>query len=358
MSFSKHEPSRVLIADDSELMRTMLADIIGTSPEFRVVGQARTGYEVIRLVHETDPDIITLDLAMPDLGGLDTLAYIMSEAPRPVVVVSAHVAGTTQPALQALECGALELVAKPAGDNPIELDILEERVLTALRAAREARLAALGWRPLAPELPHKPRMPSPHSAACAVAIAASTGGPRALTDIIPRFPADLPAAILIVQHMPPAFTKPFADRLATLSALPVLEAREGDPLRAGCVYIARGGVHMSLERTAHGVALAVEDTPPLWGVRPAADVLFAAVAKHFGPASAGIVLTGMGRDGADGLRAIHDVGGWTAVQDPASSVVHGMPKAAAPYADDELPLHRVPDATVMKIRALAKRRQR
>jgi two-component system chemotaxis response regulator CheB len=358
MSLSDHRPTRVLVADDSDFMRMLLSTIIRGSPEFEVAAEARNGYEVIRQVHEANPDIITLDLTMPDLGGLDALAYIMSEAPRPVVVISAHVAGTTQPALQALECGAVEVVAKPAGDTGQDITVLHDRVLAALRAARQVQLNNLGWRPLAQERPPDERVAPQDSAFCAVAIAASTGGPRALTDIIPRLPADLPAAVLIVQHMPAAFTKPFADRLASLSAVSVVEASEGELLRAGCVYIARGGVHMSLERTTDGVVVALEDTPPLWGLRPAADVLFPAVARLFGPASAGIVLTGMGRDGADGLRAVRDVGGWTAVQDAASSVVHGMPKVAAQYADDELPLHRVSEATVMKIAALARRRLR
>ena len=291
-----------------------------------------------------------------DLGGLDALAYIMSEAPRPVVVISAHVAGSTQPALQALEVGAVDVVAKPAGDSGQDITLLQERVLAALRAAREAQVANLKWRPLAPERGRDGHPLTSEAAHCAVAFAASTGGPRALTDIIPRLPADLPAAVLIVQHMPAAFTKPFADRLGRLSALNVVEASEGDLLRSGCVYVARGGVHMSLERTGEGVVIALEDTPPLWGLRPAADVLFGAVARLFGPASAGVVLTGMGRDGTDGLRAIREVGGWTAVQDAASSVVHGMPKAAAQFADDELPLQLVPESAVMKVAALARRR--
>ena len=356
MSSSDRAPARVLIADDSDFMRMLLRTIILGSDDFEVAAEARNGYEVIRQVHEANPDIITLDLTMPDLGGLDALAYIMSEAPRPVVVISAHVAGSTQPALQALEVGAVDVVAKPAGDSGQDLTLLQERVLAALRAAREAQVANLKWRPLAPERGRDGHPLTSEAAHCAVAFAASTGGPRALTDIIPRLPGDLPAAVLIVQHMPAAFTKPFADRLGRLSALNVVEASEGDLLRSGCVYVARGGVHMSLERTGEGVVIALEDTPPLWGLRPAADVLFGAVARLFGPASAGVVLTGMGRDGADGLRAIRDVGGWTAVQDAASSVVHGMPKAAAQFADDELPLQLVPESAVMKVAALARRR--
>lgn len=358
MLFSELRPARVLIADDSALMRSVLADIIAASPEFELAGQARTGYEVIRLVHETDPDIITLDLTMPELGGMDSLAYIMSEAPRPVVVVSAHVAGMTQPALQALECGAVEVVAKPAGDDRHDRTRLSERLLTALRAAKAVERANLGWRsPAKPPEHAEPAMPS-ERAHCALAIAASTGGPRALAEIVTQLPATLPAAIIIVQHMPAVFTRPFAARLATLSALPVTEASDGDVLRAGCAYVARGDVHMTLERSSDGVVVRHEQSPAVRGIRPSADILFMAVAKMFGPACAGIVLTGMGRDGAAGLRAIRAVGGWTAVQDAASCVVNGMPKAAAPYADDELPLQRVAATALAKIQALAQRRQR
>jgi two-component system chemotaxis response regulator CheB len=359
-SFSEvHRKTRVLVADDSDLMRGLLTEIIGSSMDFRVVGEARTGYEAIKLLHELNPDVVTLDLQMPDLGGLDTLGYIMSEAPRPVIVVSSHVADMAEPALLALEYGALEVVAKPAGDEARDVDILGDRLMDALRAATAARVANLQMRKRA-ELVDRPiaREENRTAARSAVAIAASTGGPRALTQIIPALPTGLPSAVLIVQHMPATFTRPFAERLANLSMVPVKEACDGDVVQAGCVYVAPGGHHMSLKRTNDGITIALEDSDPMWGVRPAADVLFGAVAKHYGPASAGIVLTGMGRDGADGLRAIRDVGGWTAVQDSESSVVYGMPKAAAQYADDEVSVEQVANAVTQCSKAIARKRRR
>lgn len=361
---SSSEPPRreisVLIVDDSELMLGVLSDIIGASRDFRVIGQARTGYEAIRLIHEIDPDVVTLDLLMPDLGGLETLGYIMSEVPRPVIVVSAYVdEDTARPALQALEYGALELVAKPAGDRERDVDTLGERLMNALHAASFAQVANLKMQPRINGVAlDATRVASQESARCAIALAASTGGPRALTEIIPRLPADLPTAILVVQHMPAAFTGPLAERLASLSAVPVREANDGELLRAGWVYIAPGGLHMSLRRTPDGIAVLLENGPTVWGVRPAADVLFAAVAQHFGPASGGVVLTGMGRDGAEGLRAIREVGGWTAVQDVASSVVYGMPKTAAPYAEDEVAVHEVAAAITAGSQAIARKRSR
>ena len=328
--------------------------------DFRVVGEARTGFEAIRLLHELNPDVVTLDLEMPDLGGLDTLGYIMSEAPRPVIVVSSHVADMAEPALLALEYGALEVVAKPAGDEARDVDILGDRLMDALRAATAARMANLQMRTrVGLEIARNNRQESEQQIArSAVAIAASTGGPRALSEVIPALPAGMPSAVLIVQHMPATFTRPFADRLANLSAVPVKEASEGDVVLAGNVYVAPGGHHMSLKRTPDGISITLEDSGPLWGVRPAADILFNAVAKHYGPASGGVVLTGMGRDGADGLRAIKEVGGWTAVQDAESCVVWGMPKAAAPFAEDEIPIGRIADAIAHCSAAIARKRRR
>lgn len=351
--------TRVLVTDDSDLMRELLIEIINSSMDFRVVGEARTGYEAIRLIHELNPDVVTLDLEMPDLGGLETLGYIMSEAPRPVIVVSSHVAHMGGAAIQALEYGALELVAKPAGDEERDVDILGDRLMDALRAAASASMSNL-QKPRA-QAPSgiKPIEPATDGAArCALAIAASTGGPRALTEIIPRLPRGLPAAVLVVQHMPSTFTGPFAERLGTLSEVRVKEAEDGEIVRAGEVYIAPGGVHMSLKRAADGIAISLEHSEPLWGVRPAADILFNAVAQHFGPASGGLVLTGMGRDGAEGLRAIHEVGGWTAVQDSESCVVYGMPKAAAAYAVDEVSIGQVADVLASRSLVIARKRRR
>lgn len=350
--------TRVLVADDSDLMRGLLIEIINSSMDFRVVAEARTGFEAIRLLHEVNPDIVTLDLQMPDLGGMDTLGYIMSEAPRPVIVVSSHVKDMAEPALQALEYGALEIVAKPAGDDEREVDVLGDRLMDALRAATAARVQNLQMRKRAERSARGVATDEVQAGArSAVAIAASTGGPRALAEIIPKLPRGLPSAILIVQHMPATFTPPFANRLAALSEVPVKEACDGDVLRAGCVYLAPGGRHMSLQRADDGVAIALNDGEPLWGVRPAADILFNAVAQHFGPASAGIVLTGMGRDGTEGLRAIRQVGGWTAVQDSESSVVYGMPKAAAQYADDEVSVEQVAKTIVRRSLAISRKRR-
>ena len=350
--------TRVLVADDSDLMRSLLVEIIGSSMDFRVVGEARTGYEAIRILHEVNPDVVTLDLEMPDLGGLETLGYIMSEAPRPVIIVSSHVADMAKPALDALEYGALDVVAKPAGDEARDVDVLGDRLMDALRAATAASLPNLRAQRRAIGTVKTDGKAEKGAARSAIAIAASTGGPRALAEIIPRLPAALPSAILIVQHMPATFTKAFSERLAGLSDAPVKEAEHGEPVLAGSVYVAPGGKHMSLQRGTDGITIMLDEvTDPLWGVRPAADILFNAVAKHFGPASGGVVLTGMGRDGAEGLRAIKEVGGWTAVQDANSCVVYGMPRAAAQYADDEVSVDQVAETVAMHSLAISRKRR-
>jgi two-component system, chemotaxis family, protein-glutamate methylesterase/glutaminase len=323
---------RVLIVDDSAFMRRLLRGIIEVTDDYRVVGEARTGLEAIRLLYETNPDIITLDIDMPDLNGLETLGYIMSESPRPVVIVSAHTDGLTSDALNVYDLGALEVVSKPAGDAGDQLEVLTERLLHALSAATRAQLRHLTprVRTFSRPLPKK-RVGTAH-ASCAVAVAASTGGPRALAEFVPALPADFPCAVIIVQHMPAAFTGAFAERLNAISELEVVEAKHGEMVRAGVVYIAPGGKHLGLRRGNH-IEFTLSDDEPLWGVRPAADPTFRDVASHFGPASAGIVLTGMGRDGADGLRYIKDVGGWTAVEAESSAVIYGMPRSALPFAD-------------------------
>jgi two-component system chemotaxis response regulator CheB len=369
MSSSEASPPRksVLVVDDSELMRALLSDIINSSRGFEVAGQAETGYQAIRLVHELNPDIVTLDLEMPDLHGLDALGYIMSEAPRPVIIVSAQSKQLAEPMLRAMDYGALEFVAKPHGDQAREVDVLRKRLLDALYAAADAsivnlrvqralRANARARRAAARtvrEYGGEPVAPAP----CVLGIAASTGGPRALVEVVPELAAELPAAVLIVQHMPAPFTRLLAERLDRLSQLPVKEASAGEILRAGWVYLAPGGVHLDLQRAGGGIAVRLEPGDPVWGVRPAADIMFGAVARHYGPASLGIVLTGMGRDGAAGLRAVHDAGGWTAVQRADTAVMPSMPRAAAPFADAELSLEEIPHAVLERANLQARTRR-
>ena len=327
---------RVLIVDDSAFMRRLTSQIVSESGDFEVAGTARNGYDALKQIHHLDPDIVTLDIDMPELDGLNALGYIMSETPRPVVMLSAAAtntgAGAHDPTLRALELGAVDFVLKPSGPISLDLALIGERLLNALRAAAAAN--PRGLRMLDPVRLHEPRSRNGSSrvAHAVVAIACSTGGPRALAEIVPRLPRALDAAVLIVQHMPPGFTRSLAQRLDGVSPLPVAEAAHGDRVLHGHVYVARGGCHMRV-RVDDGVpTIALDDTPPVWGVRPAADPLFRSVATAFGASALAVVLTGMGRDGAEGTRAIRGAGGRALVQDRETATVFGMPHATLQLA--------------------------
>jgi len=349
--------STVLVVDDSAFMRRLIRDLID-GPEFRVVGTARDGHDALQKIHRLDPDLVTLDVEMPSLGGLDALGYIMSETARPVVMLSAHTTAGAELSLRALDFGAVDVVGKPTGRSGDEIAALRDRLVEALRAARGAQLGNLAVR-----MPPGAGAAEPLAAAgvpasipawrggFAVAIAASTGGPRALTELIPRLPAPLGAAVLVVQHMPPGFTRSLAERLDGMSRLRVREAADGMFVEADHVYIAPGDFHMTVVRDAGGPRLVLDREPPLWGVRPAADRLFRSVAEAFGAACAGVVLTGMGRDAAAGLRAVVGAGGGGVAQDRATSVVFGMPQAAAPHATDVLALGEISGWIVERVRA-------
>ncbi|HEU4881212.1 MAG TPA: chemotaxis response regulator protein-glutamate methylesterase [Longimicrobium sp.] len=381
MSFSERperaRPHTVLVVDDSAFMRRVISDILSSTDEFRVVGTARDGNDALRKVHQLEPDLVTMDVEMPGLDGLSALGYIMSETPRPVVMLSAYTTEGGEATMRALDYGAVDFVAKPSGTISLNLDTVADRLLQALRAASTANLAVLPVRvrrPSAPPPPNDPaeetngaapaqtsvapprrrkRAPAPaaepptraahvgRSAETVVAIAASTGGPRALTELVPRLRAPLGAAVLIVQHMPPRFTRSFAERLDGMSRLRVVEAAEGDVVRPDHVYLAPGDWHMRVIREGGEVRIALDQEPTIWGVRPAADPLFRTVAEAFGARAVGVVLTGMGKDGAEGLRDIVESGGYGIAQDRASSVIYGMPAAAAKIADTVLPLDEI-----------------
>ncbi len=345
---SSSNATTVLVVDDSAFMRKLVSELVASSPEFRVVGTARNGYDALKKIHTLDPRIVTLDIEMPELDGLATLGYIMSETPRPVVMLSGIASENGDDlAIRALELGAVDFVRKPRGRISLDLGDARAQLLGALLACAHVNLRGM-------PLLARPRLGagelgSPgatRGATRILAVAASTGGPRALAEVIPQLPRDLDAAVMVVQHMPAGFTRSLAERLNLQSQLPVAEARDGEAVRHGRVYIAPGGRHMWVRSEAGEPVVVLASSPPVWGVRPAADPLFRAVAELFGPSAVGVVLTGMGRDGAEGLRAIRDAGGFGIAQDRATSTVYGMPQAAvaAGGADRVLPIGDIASA--------------
>lgn len=336
----------VLVVDDSAFMRRVISEILEQSGEFRVVGTARNGFDALQKVHALDPELVTMDVDMPELDGIQALGYIMSEAPRPVVMLSAATTHSGQDAtLRALELGAVDFVRKPSGAISLDLARVGDRLLDSLRAAAQAnvrgvRMLAINRLPVrgTPARPSTPIVAVPaisarvtpvaDAATRVVAIAASTGGPRALAELVPRLPRSLGAAVLIVQHMPAGFTKSLAQRLHAMSKLPVSEAVSGERILTNRVYLAPGGMHMTVAGSVGTATIALDTSPPIWGVRPSADPLFRSIAERFATATIAVVLTGMGRDGAEGTRAIREAGGRAVLQDRATSTIFGMPHAA------------------------------
>jgi two-component system, chemotaxis family, protein-glutamate methylesterase/glutaminase len=327
--------STVLVVDDSAFMRTLIAEMVESTGEFQVVGTAADGMQAIEAIRSLNPDIVTLDIEMPLLDGLQALDTIMREMARPVVMLSA--AGSergNEMTLRALERGAVEFVRKPSGPISIDLLTVRQELLAALNAARAVNMAGVRTPPQAGVPVGAETVPKKISGAASrvVVIAASTGGPRVLAEIVPHLPDTLGAAVLIVQHMPREFTRSLSHRLDLMSPLPVAEAVDGEAVLENHVYLAPGGFHMTVTGESGAATIGLDTSPTIWGVRPAADPLFVSAAEAFAGDAIGVILTGMGRDGAEGLRRIRAVGGMAVIQDRDSSIIYGMPQAAMAIA--------------------------
>jgi two-component system chemotaxis response regulator CheB len=320
-------PISVLIVDDSAMVRKVLSLGFEADPGFRVAGVAANVEVAQRLLDQTQPDVITLDIEMPYVDGLTWLRQIMAWQPVPVVVISSRGAASSDSTIEALEIGAVDVIAKPMVGAAAGLGPMMEQIRERVRAAAHARLQKPRLPRRAAPAPARPAWPQ-RAGQKIIALGSSTGGVQALTRILPMFPADSPA-ILVVQHMPEGFTGPFARRLDSLCPMEVREARDGDLIQDGQILIAPGGGrHMQVRRSGFLFRVALVEGPPVNFSRPSVDVLMHALAEAAGPRSAGAILTGMGRDGAQGLLALRRAGGRTFAQDAETSVVHGMPAAA------------------------------
>jgi two-component system chemotaxis response regulator CheB len=338
-----------LVADDSAFMRLAITRLLASDSRFEVVGQAKDGDEALRLATLLGPDVMTMDYNMPGLNGAETARKILAVTSIPIVMLSAHTREGTKETIAALAAGAVDFVAKPSGEVTTDLGPIKSELCEKLALSASAR-------PLRPKLLPVPQLGYAASAAvsnpagfCVVVLASSTGGPAALMQVLPGIELGSRAALLVVQHLPPGYTAALAAQLAENTGYPVREATAGESLVPGSALLAPGGMH--LELGAGGVVALTED-PPVHGVRPAADVTLKSVAQRYGSRAVGVVMTGMGRDGALGLAAIKAAGGRTLAQDRTTSTLYGMPRAAVELGvvDQVLPLHELALALTRWIR--------
>lgn len=345
---------KVLVVDDSPLMRALLTEIINGAPDMRVVGTAPDPIEAREQVKAVSPDVMTLDVEMPRMDGLEFLRRLMRLRPMPVIMISSLTARGSEATLQALELGAVDYVAKPEAQNAGRLQGYAEEIRDKIRAAYQARLCG-GAAQMAAVPAGRPTLVSPLPAStlheAVIAIGASTGGTEALKTVLAEWPAEMPP-ILIVQHMPESFTPSFARRLDSLCALEVIEAQGGERLRPGTAYLAPGHSHLSIRRQAGGYVTELSQAPPVNRHRPSVDVLFSAVAREAKQNALGVILTGMGKDGAQGLWEMRQAGSWNIGQDRDSCVVYGMPRVAFELGalNDVAPLDAIAGRVLAQLR--------
>ena len=347
----------VVVVDDSALVRSLLTEIINRQTDMVCVGAAADPLIAREMIRELNPDVITLDVEMPRMDGLDFLSRLMRLRPMPVVMVSTLTEQGADITLRALEMGAVDYVAKPRigvsnGLNELSGDIVDKiRVAACAQVRRLAAAPASSPASTSNGRPEPMRAPLPRlSTEKVICIGSSTGGTEAIREVLMPMPADTPA-IVITQHMPPGFTTSFAARLNSLCRIQVSEAQHGQRILPGHAYIAPGGHHLRIDRSGSNYVAVVEDTEPVNRHRPSVEVLFRSAAQVLGPNAIGIMLTGMGGDGAQAMREMKDAGSYNYVQDEASCVVFGMPRMAiqAGAAHEILPLNQIAGAVLNRL---------
>jgi two-component system chemotaxis response regulator CheB len=354
-------PIRVLIVDDAVVIRRLLGDVLNGDPAIEVVGAAPSGRIALAKIPQVNPDLVTLDIEMPEMSGLETLAALRTAYPMlPVIMFSTLTERGAATTLEALSLGASDYVTKPAnvGSVAAAMQAVREQLIPKIKAfcgstvGLPRQTGASGASPLASRLAHAPA-PSTGRHVEALVIGVSTGGPNALSVLVPALPGDLPVPVLIVQHMPPVFTRLLAERLQSKSALTVREGTAGARIEPGTAWIAPGDFHMTVKRDAGGARLELDQGPPENSCRPAVDVLFRSAAAVWGGGTLAVVMTGMGQDGLRGCGDVRAVNGQIVVQDQPSSVVWGMPGAVADagLAERVLPLADLAPEIVRRVRA-------
>lgn len=334
---------KVLVVDDSAFMRKVLSEIINSAKDMEVCATARDGEDAIKKVAQHMPHVITMDIEMPGMDGVEATRQIMDQFPTPILVVSALTYEGSQYTLDAYEAGAVDMIVKPSGSISLDMKKLSNELIEKIRFLAQSKVQ----RRKAVIKPIKREFEGSIKEKVVV-IASSTGGPQTLERLIPYLPKNTPSPILIVQHMPPVFTRSFAERLNKSSEVEVVEAKSGDELKEGVVYIAPGDFHMEIGHNKLGgkdrFIVTLNKEPKEEGVRPCANFLFRSAAKHFGKNVIGVVLTGMGADGTSGAKKIKEKGGTIIAQDEDTSIIYGMPKSVyeAGYVDIVLPLEKIP----------------
>jgi two-component system, chemotaxis family, protein-glutamate methylesterase/glutaminase len=340
----------VLVVDDSPLMQRIITRLLESDPQIRVMATASDGLEAVEKVAALHPDVVTLDIEMPRLDGLGALRQIMALTPTPVVMLSAL--GDAETVMAALQLGAVDFVTKPSGMVSIDLYKVGAELVQKVKVATFSRPTCAQPAPTRAEAQARGRRTQPAALAGAgawcLAMGASTGGPGAISQLLSELPASFPGSVLVVQHMPVGFTQAFAERLDRDTALAVLEAEDGAEVAPGCVYVAPGGAHMLVARRGRGRSteapvIALTQTPEVNSVRPSIDVLMASVAEVYEGDAVGVLLSGMGRDGAAGLAEMKAAGAYTIVQDRETSTIFGMPRVAIGMGvvDEVLPLTQI-----------------
>lgn len=352
-------PYRVLVVDDSAFMRKVVSDLIEDDPEFTVISTAKNGKEAIEKVKELKPDVITMDVEMPEMNGLDALRFIMSEQPTPVIMLSSLTSDGARETILALEWGAIDFVRKPSGSISLDLYKVKILLIEKLKIAVNSRVRKQN---LPTENKQEVREPKASVKAKSlesnllltkqkitnlIAVGTSTGGPKALQQILTPLPELFPAPILIVQHMPPKFTKSLAQRLDAASHITVVEAEDGQEVRNGIAYVAPGGWHMQMIRgPMQGYKIKLTKEEPKWGHRPSVDILFESLTPFIELKRHAVIMTGMGSDGARGMKALQAAGLETGIAEAEETcVVYGMPRAAVELncIDHVLPLQEIPN---------------